>query len=762
EALKSPCRRLLKDSKSCPLQLHLAGRFSSHLFLLFSDVFVHVSYSGHQVFPLATIWIETISDTDQIKNGISLTMPEDALTLTAVQAADKGEWMWAIKQAICDAVTERKNLPRSSSSSSSSTPRPPPQDRHACYTFKKPGPYKDAKYEGMWKNSKLHGQGKLTWPDGREFRGTFHEGMQDGWGTMTTPLPEGMEVYEGRWKMGKMHGNGCLRYANGDLYEGHFQEGKKWGHGVFRQGRINIASNPEATVYIGEWVNDRKQGFGVLEYLTRGEKFMGMWMDDNRHGNGIIVSLDGIYFEGNFIHGKISGNGLLMTEDATYYEGQFSGGTNLSGKGTLTMPNNDRIEGTFYGSFSDGVKVTGTFHKAQEPTNERKGFSHNVSTLPSTFGQMSVSADRKWQALFAHCYSLLGCDVSLTFPPPPVRPDKAWQRVAAVLAMAKKVQKERSSNYISDDLETIPVSTPCDRLTTEHYHKMKGYIAKAIDSPAHPLGQLFEALVDVYRASYVGVGAHQRLLTHAVNEVKSYISRIYPIIRSAFVLLIDFKAFVSWSAPPCASSSTQRPCTLAPLTSSTPSPGCIVTAAGLLLPLLLPKIYPPLFTLFALHNEREDEKYWRRIRHWNKQSDVSLMSYLGLDEKFWLIEECAIDDANGVMSAIKNRSYLEAIDTLQRMSTSFSPAEKLQLIQLTFDEVNTLVQRRERSNYLWSMDDLFPVFLYVVVRARIQHLGAEIHFIDELMEPHLEYGEFGIMFTTLKACYFQIQLEKVL
>ena len=48
------------------------------------------------------------------------------------------------------------------------------------------------------------------------------------------------------------------------------------------------------------------------------------------------------------------------------------------------------------------------------------------------------------------------------------------------------------------------------------------------------------------------------------------------------------------------------------------------------------------------------------------------------------------------------------------------------------------------------MDELFPVFLFVVVRAGIRHLGAEIHFIDDLMEPHLEHGELGIMFTTLK------------
>ena len=54
------------------------------------------------------------------------------------------------------------------------------------------------------------------------------------------------------------------------------------------------------------------------------------------------------------------------------------------------------------------------------------------------------------------------------------------------------------------------------------------------------------------------------------------------------------------------------------------------------------------------------------------------------------------------------------------------------------------------NDYIWCMDDLFPIFQYVVVRSKIQHLGAEIHLIDDLMERHLEYGELGIMFTTLK------------
>jgi len=54
---------------------------------------------------------------------------------------------------------------------------------------------------------------------------------------------------------------------------------------------------------------------------------------------------------------------------------------------------------------------------------------------------------------------------------------------------------------------------------------------KAFDTSYHPLGQLVEVLVDAYLSTYVGVGAHVRLLSHAVQEIQSLVYRIYPIIR---------------------------------------------------------------------------------------------------------------------------------------------------------------------------------------------------------------------------------------
>lgn len=40
-----------------------------------------------------------------------------------------------------------------------------------------------------------------------------------------------------------------------------------------------------------------------------------------------------------------------------------------------------------------------------------------------------------------------------------------------------------------------------------------------------------ENLVDVFLAAYVGIGAHPRLLHHAIQEVSSYIRRIYQVVR---------------------------------------------------------------------------------------------------------------------------------------------------------------------------------------------------------------------------------------
>lgn len=69
--------------------------------------------------------------------------------------------------------------------------------------------------------------------------------------------------------------------------------------------------------------------------------------------------------------------------------------------------------------------------------------------------------------------------------------------------------------------------------------------------------------------------------------------------------------------------------------------------------MLLPKIYEPLFHLYALQNEGTDELYWNKIQRFNKQSDLTLLSYLGIDEKFWFISEEETPDEKASPSKVK-------------------------------------------------------------------------------------------------------------
>lgn len=67
ELLRSPERRLIRESRSHSLFVLNSGRFSSHWFVLFTDVFVHISGGSQNVHPLTTVWVDVIQDTDTIQ-----------------------------------------------------------------------------------------------------------------------------------------------------------------------------------------------------------------------------------------------------------------------------------------------------------------------------------------------------------------------------------------------------------------------------------------------------------------------------------------------------------------------------------------------------------------------------------------------------------------------------------------------------------------------------------------------------------------------
>ena len=169
-----------------------------------------------------------------------------------------------------------------------------------------------------------------------------------------------------------------------------------------------------------------------------------------------------------------------------------------------------------------------------------------------------------------------------------------------------------------------------------------------------------------------------------------------------------------------------------------------VTPCSLLHPLLLPSLHPTVFTMFAqvvisepashvriiliLQREaRQDAIYWERILRWNKHPDAMLLTFLDVDRQF-LLEEGPRH---------RDRHFLSAIHTLQQLKTTFTPVQKLAVVGDMFKAIT-----ESREGVTWSMDTLLPVCMYVVVRARVLQLGAELAMLQELMEDFLFQVDF--------------------
>ncbi|XP_051753077.1 alsin isoform X1 [Ctenopharyngodon idella] len=754
DSLRKPSRRLICESSNKALTLQNAGRFSVNWFMLFNDALVHAQgmvpykslFSTHHVFPLATLWVEPISEENTGLYGLKVTSPEESFTLLASSPAEKAKWLRSINQAVEQALSGlgHDGIP----SSTGVTQRAdPPISRTASYTFYKDSRLKEATYEGRWVSGKPHGRGVVKWVDGRMYTGTFKNGLEDGFGDYIVPNKNlnSCDHYQGQWKDGKMHGFGTFRYASGEVYEGSFQDNMRHGHGMLRSGKLNSTS---PSVFIGQWQYDKKSGYGVFDDITRGEKYMGMWLDDQRQGNGVVVTQFGLYYEGAFSNNKMMGTGVLLSEDDTTFEGEFSEDWTLNGKGVLTMPNGDYIEGSFSGVWGTGLKMSGSYYKPSLYDSDKEK-AHALK-----LGRLAVHSEDKWKAVFMECWNRLGCD-----SPGQGQTTTAWDSIAVALTANLRQQRDspellsRSHHKTLESLEFIPQHV--GPVTLEVYHTIRRYLVKACDTPLHPLGRLVETLVSVYRMTYVGVGANRRLLHQAVNEIKSYLSRIFQLVRFLFPDLPEEGG--SLADPPKETSGSDP----AGKQLESPKPGCVVSSSALLLPVLLPRLYPPLFTLYALEKEKEDDVYWECVLRLNKQPDLALLAFLGVQQKFWPVTVTVHGEKQQVLSSTKDSCFASAVETLQQISTTFTPSDKLQVIQLTFEEITQEVLALLKQDFLWSMDDLFPVFLFVVLRARIRNLGSEVSLIEDLMDPCVQHGEHGIMFTTLKACYYQIQHEKV-
>lgn len=84
--------------------------------------------------------------------------------------------------------------------------------------------------------------------------------------------------------LGTKHGQGVMKFVNGDTYKGDWVKDKRNGYGIFNN-RINGKYNDY--IYKGLFVNNNKEGFGVMIY-SEGDVFEGTWVDNKRNGLGMF------------------------------------------------------------------------------------------------------------------------------------------------------------------------------------------------------------------------------------------------------------------------------------------------------------------------------------------------------------------------------------------------------------------------------------------------------------------------------------------
>jgi hypothetical protein len=192
-----------------------------------------------------------------------------------------------------------------------------------------------AVYEGDMFNGMRHGFGRLTTP--RYVRlGTWRNDQFTGWGRESR---RNGDVLEGRYVDGRVTGKGILKNAKGNLYVGDFVESRRHGYGELDTNRIH---------YKGTFAGDRLNGKGIIHFKIEGHDYDGDFRDNEINGNGVFRWTNGDVYDGQMTRGKMNGVGRYTYANGQVYEGNYVNGVK-EGRGRLVYPNGFVYDGDFIG-----------------------------------------------------------------------------------------------------------------------------------------------------------------------------------------------------------------------------------------------------------------------------------------------------------------------------------------------------------------------------------------------------------------------------
>lgn len=162
-------------------------------------------------------------------------------------------------------------------------------------------------YNGKRKN----GFGIERYKDGSVYIGDFVEDEISGRGMLISQdegisKVEGAIVYVGNWRDGKKNGKGvCYDSAGNIVFKGKFVNDKPSVPSADDDGHRFVVTDVDGTVYFGEMLGDKKDGFGfTLE--SGGEIVYGMMEDGVRRGIGMVFYTPDLWEVGRWVDGRFS------------------------------------------------------------------------------------------------------------------------------------------------------------------------------------------------------------------------------------------------------------------------------------------------------------------------------------------------------------------------------------------------------------------------------------------------------------------------
>ena len=202
----------------------------------------------------------------------------------------------------------------------------------------------EEKYYGDIINGKKEGKGKMIYKNGDYYNGNWKNNLREGKGTF---INKKGDKYYGIWKNDILENNVTIKYKNGDEFEGIIKYGKKEGEGKIIYKDLNV-------IYIGNWENDQKNGFGKLIFKNKVinldfkekkeydifERYEGNFKNDIIEGEGTFFYKDGKIIIGNFKNNEPI-NGKIIYPNGQFFEGYFINEGLKNGKGFLYNNEND-------------------------------------------------------------------------------------------------------------------------------------------------------------------------------------------------------------------------------------------------------------------------------------------------------------------------------------------------------------------------------------------------------------------------------------